>query len=53
MKLKLKKKYIILEVETTMSNKGLKDKGLWTGAFLGYDCKVIQVQVNLIKPDKK
>lgn len=46
--MKLKRKYVVLEVETGLNNNDLKR----VYKIIGGNTKVIQVQVNSIKPVK-
>ena len=54
--MKLKKKYVVLEVETDLVNKELKDRWLWERVLLEAPTfkktTLIQVQVNTMKPMK-
>jgi hypothetical protein len=54
--MKLKKKYVVLEVETDLTNRELKSRVLWyfvlDSSPILEETTLIQVQVNTVKPMK-
>ena len=50
--MKAKRKMVMVEVETTLSNKDLKDVAITMMLRYAPSLKVIQVQVNLVSPKK-
>jgi hypothetical protein len=54
--MKPKRKYVVLEVETNLTNKELKNRELWKQTLeeepTFYRTTLIQIQVNTVKPIK-